>query len=165
MNVRLISAALALGFGVCVFGACGDDETTGAGGAGGSTSSSSGSTGGAGATGGNPTTGGAGGEGGGGVDCEALCGELYDCGAEDDNCPGFSGDPAEKETFINGDPENPADGCVQGCKDTPALAAIFDPEDCAGSVGIISGANPDFKEVCDNGFSGGGGAGGGGGAN
>jgi len=135
--------------------ACGDDSrtSTGTGGAG---------TGGAGQGGATTSAGGSGqggattsSQGGGstGPDCAAACGTLYDCGAQDMNCPGFTGDPAEKTAFV--------DGCIPGCESQPALAAIVDPNDCAGTIMTISGVSTDFAAACTGGISGAGGAGGG----
>jgi hypothetical protein len=141
--------------------ACGDDTgssatgTGGGGGAGGSTTAQGGA-GGSGGAGGATTS--QGGAGGGGVDCVAVCGALYDCGVENMNCMGFSGDPAEKQLFIDG---SNMDGCASTCASQPFLADLVDPNDCAGTISTLKGASGDFAAVCDGGFSTGtGGAGG-----
>jgi hypothetical protein len=136
--------------------ACGDDSGTSATGTGGAGAGGSGQ-------GGATTSAGGSGQGGAstssqgggstGPDCAAACGSLYDCGVEDMNCPAFTGDAAEKTTFV--------DGCIPGCEAQPALAAIVDPTDCAGTIMTISGVSSDFASVCQGGISGAGGAGGG----
>lgn len=99
------------------------------------------------------TGGGMGGSGGGALTCEEACSALYDCGAENDNCPGFAALP--KMDFV--------DGCIPGCEANPALIAVINPADCAGTVATVKAVNADFATVCD-GAGGGGGAGGAGGA-
>ena len=126
--------------------ACGDDSGTSATGTGGAGTGGSGQ--------GGATTSSQGG-GSSGPDCAAVCGTLYDCGVENMNCPSFTGEPAEKTTFV--------DGCIPGCEAQPALAAIVDPTDCAGTIMTISGVSTDFASVCQGGISGAGGAGGAGG--
>ncbi len=75
--------------------------------------------------------------------------------------PGFTGAAAEKSGFVGDD----MSGCVQSCIGFPTLMGLINAEDCSTTVDSISGANDDFKDVCENGFSqGGGGAGGAGGA-
>jgi len=149
MKWMLVGAAVATAVAACAMAACGDDTTDTSGGAGGSTASTgspaSGSSASSGATGGA----------GGGPSCEDACGQLYDCGAEMMNCPGFSGDPAEKMDFVT--------GCVTSCMMQMALIGLVDPKDCAGTVMTISGVSADFKNVCENGFGAGGAGGAGGG--
>jgi hypothetical protein len=136
--------------------ACGDSGSSSNGGSGGS---------GGGPEGGSPTTGGSGGtttQGGGGsggapveLTCETGCDVLYDCGVEDMNCPGFSGDPMEKDAFVA--------GCIETCTEQMALLNLIQPNDCGATVDTISMVAADtFGDVCQNGFAmGGGGAGGG----
>ena len=146
MKWMLVGAAVATVGAACAMAACGDD-TTDTSGSGGSTASS-----GTPASSGSPASSGAtGGGGGGGPDCATVCGELYDCGLEDMNCPGFT--PDGKMDFV--------DGCIPQCMTNPALASVVDPMNCAGTIMLIKGANPQFKDGCENGFGGGGGAGGG----
>ena len=137
--------------------------SSGTGGFGGSgsapSSSSSGGSGGSGASGGSGGSGGgassssnassssssSSSSSGGGASCETLCSQLYDCGLEDGNCPGFAGTAPEKDVFI--------DTCVPTCESNPALAAVIDTDDCASTVQIVSGANADFDTFCQNGLS------------
>jgi hypothetical protein len=76
--------------------------------------------------------------------CELLCGQLYDCGVENDNCPGFLGDPADRDAFIA--------LCVPDC--TPvegALASLIDPMNCSQTVSTLSGVSANFADACQNG--------------
>jgi hypothetical protein len=137
--------------------ACGDSGSTGgSGGSGGSStggSSSGGSSTGGSSNGGGPSSGGGGSA---ELTCETGCAILYDCGAENMNCMGFTGDPTEKATFV-GDADG---GCIQSCNEQAALLNLIQPDNCAATIMTIKGVSPDFADVCDNGFStGGGGAG------
>jgi hypothetical protein len=138
---------------VVVLMACGDSGTGGAGGSGGNAtggSSTGGSSTGGSSNGGGPSTGGSGGAA--ELTCETGCGILYDCGAENMNCMGFSGDPDEKTAFV-GDADG---GCIQTCNEQAALLNLIQPDNCAGTIMTIKGVSPDFAEVCDNGFATGG---------
>lgn len=152
MNIKLVFCAAALAsFGLI---ACGDDTSgTGGGGQGG------GGTGGSTTTTTTTTTTGQGGAGGGTTEltCAEACGAVYDCGAANDSalCPNFSADGIDKVTFV-GDDEN---GCIATCNSTPALKAIINPDNCAGTVGSLKAVSTDFAAACD-GAGGGGGAGG-----
>lgn len=95
------------------------------------------------------TTGpGSGGAGGGGVNCTQVCDDLWTCTQEDMNCPALM--PGDEEAFKM--------GCVTNCMNTPALAGLVDPMDCAGTVMTLVGVSPEFNAACN----GAGGAGGGG---
>jgi hypothetical protein len=94
------------------------------------------------------------GAGGAGLTCAEGCDILYDCGA-DGECPGFSGDAGEKAAFV--------EGCIETCMGSPALLALIDESDCAGTVTQVSAVSTDFAAVCENGFGGAGGTGGAGG--
>jgi hypothetical protein len=134
--------------------ACGDSGSSGgSGGSGGGPeggSSTGGSSTGGSSNGGAPSTGGSGGST--ALTCAEACGVLYDCGAENMNCMGFSGDPAEKEAFVGDD----MGGCIQTCNEQAALINLIQPDNCAGTVMTLKGVSPDFAEVCDNGFATGG---------
>jgi hypothetical protein len=112
--------------------------------------------------------GGAGGAGGGAADpCIEICSNLYDCGAGKGadmmkHCVGYEATDEEKTLFLEGDPEDPMDGCVYTCGQQPALAALVDPSNCGKTVSTLKGLNPTYKDTCENGI--GNGAGGGGGA-
>lgn len=142
--------------------ACGDNGGTGgtggAGGAGGAGGGGAPSIGGA----GNPSTGG--GENGGGpstgdaggpaaLTCADACSLLYDCGVEGENCPGFTGDLAEKAAFVGDE----TGGCIQWCNDQPALINLVEQDDpgdnCESAVATLKSVSPDFADLCDNGFS------------
>ena len=147
--------------------ACGDSGSGGAGGtaAGGSGGTNTGGTGGANTGGANTggsggtneagaggaNTGGAGGAGGQDVtaQCTDACSTAYDCGVEGGNCPGFSGDPAEKATFVG---MVGAGGCLDSCIDNPVLIAVIDPANCQGTIATLSGASSEFADACANGF-------------
>jgi hypothetical protein len=77
--------------------------------------------------------------------CMEGCEALYDCGAEDGNCM-FTGDQAEKDTFVEGCVENPL---------CDTLVNLVNECDCASTVNTIKGASADFTDACDNGISGG----------
>lgn len=104
--------------------------------------------------------------------CQLACTELYNCGLAMDamtmkqNCPGFKGGDAEKNTWLNGTGNN---GCIQSCMGQMALTSVVDKCDCTNTVKTIEGLNMTFKSVCEMGFQGGAGgatagAGGSGGA-
>lgn len=98
----------------------------------------------------------------GGVDCNEVCGYVYDCGA-DGLCAGFSGDAMERTLFING---QDMDGCVATCEGPTGslLQGLVDMNSCDSTVTNLQNADMSFADVCENGFSGGGGGGQGGGA-
>lgn len=153
LNIVLCTLA---GAALFAAGACSSESSS-------STSSSSTSSSGSSSSTSSTGTGGTGGGGGGGgVDCNQVCNDLFDCGLAE--CAGgwVEGD---RDLYLNGCPGE--DGCVATCTTLPALAALVDPNDCPTTVSTISGANPTFKDVCDNGFTpcgtGGGGTGGAGG--
>jgi hypothetical protein len=141
-------------------GGTGGANTGGSGGAntGGSGGANTGGTGGAntGGSGGTNEAGSGGatnGGSGGGQDitaqCTDACNAAYDCGVEGDNCPGFSGDPAEKAAFVG---MVGAGGCLDACIDNPVLVAVIDPSNCQGTIATLSGASSEFADACANGF-------------
>jgi hypothetical protein len=76
--------------------------------------------------------------------CALLCGQLYDCGVENDNCPGFTGDPAERDAFVM--------QCIPDCTPVEStLAAVIDPANCSQTVSTISNVSPNFANACQNG--------------
>ncbi len=87
--------------------------------------------------------------------CAEACSDLYDCGAltcmGGSICDGFSGDAAEKTSFV-GDANG---GCIQGCMAQMALISVIDPSNCESTVSTIKTLNAEFGTVCDNGFGGG----------
>ena len=149
MNVKLFGVLVS----VFALAACGDSGSSGGnggssdGGGGATTDGGGGATtdGGGGSTtdGGGGATNGGGGAGGGNPECPGACEALYDCGVEDMNCM-FTGDPAEKEAFV--------EGCIPGCNDNAVLIAVIDPENCAGTIATVKGASEDFAASCDNGI-------------
>jgi hypothetical protein len=86
--------------------------------------------------------------------CATGCGVIYDCGVENMNCPGFTGDPAEKLAFV-GDAEG---GCIQSCNDQPALLNLIQTDNCAGTIQTLEAVSLGFADACENGFAAGGGA-------
>jgi hypothetical protein len=89
-----------------------------------------------------------------GLDCATACGVLYDCGVENMNCAGFTGDATQKAAFVS--------GCVTTCDGQPALAGLVNGADRAGTIATLSALNAEFDAVCMNGVGGAGGSGGGG---
>ncbi len=77
--------------------------------------------------------------------CMQACEQLYDCGVENSNCM-FTGDDAEKKTFVDACVENPL---------CDVSAAAVDECDCAGTIEVISGLSTDFADSCVNGIGGG----------
>ncbi len=73
-------------------------------------------------------------------DCTALCTTIYNCGLENMNCPGFTGDPMEQAAFV--------DTCVPQCEMAPILEQIVDPMNCAQTISTLSQVNPDFDAAC-----------------
>jgi hypothetical protein len=59
-------------------------------------------------------------------------------------CPGFSGDPMEKQAFVG--------GCIQTCSQQMALIALTDPSDCQATIATLSGVSVEFADLCTNGF-------------
>ena len=104
-------------------------------------------TGGAGGT----NTGGSGGAGGQDsvADCTDACNTVYDCGVEGDNCPGFSGDPAQKALYVG---TVGSGGCIDICLQNLVLLAIVDPNNCQGTIATLSGVSAQFAAVCANGL-------------
>lgn len=80
--------------------------------------------------------------------CAEACSDLYDCGAlvcnGMQNCPGVTGDPAEKTQFLQ--------ICLPTCMNQMALISIIDPTDCDGTVATISAVSAQFNNVCQNGL-------------
>lgn len=129
----------------------GSTSTTGTGGSGGSgaapsSSNSSSSSGTGGGNGGGSSSSSSSSSSGGGsaASCQLACPLLYDCGVEDGNCPGFTGNPSEKQLFV--------DVCLNTCASNPALAGVVDPNDCSGTVAVISSVDATFDNACQNGF-------------
>lgn len=158
MKIKLLIGLAA----IAALVACGDDTGTGGGGspATGGGGSGAGTSDGAGGTGGTGAgTDGGGGSGGGEVEltCETGCDALYTCGLEEADgaqlCEGFTGEPADRETFVT--------GCIPGCEDQMALLAVINPDDCPATINFVrQAAAKTFAPVCDNGVGQGGGGGG-----
>ena len=74
------------------------------------------------------------------ADCTDLCTTIYNCGLENMNCPGFTGDMMEQAAFV-------AD-CVPQCEMGPGLEQIVDPMNCAQTVNTLSQVSADFDAAC-----------------
>lgn len=84
------------------------------------------------------------------TDCEIACSTIYDCGVENDRCPGFDGTPSDRDAFLQGPSGN--DGCVSVCETNPLLMSLIDPNDCDSTINNIKSASTDFLDSCDNGI-------------
>lgn len=78
--------------------------------------------------------------------CSQACNDLFDCGLQAGNCPGFT--EGQRLPFLNGDN---GDGCISSCEANPAFPAIVDPTDCPGTIDTFKAVNPTFACICDQG--------------
>lgn len=131
-----------------------DGATTATAGGGGATSSTSTGAGGQITT----SSGGTGGAGGQAMVCLKACNDLFDCGIENGNCPGFAEDL--RVLFVEGC--DGSSGCLGQCGAMPALISLVNTDDCAGTVAALYNVSADFAVSCSNGIAGCGGAGSGG---
>ena len=83
-------------------------------------------------------------------DCDEACTSLYDCGALSCDgsrlCPGFSGNPTEKASFLV--------DCVAWCEAEEALLTVIYPDACRATICQVWQYDP-FATLCDAGFGGG----------
>jgi hypothetical protein len=140
-RLSIVLAALAAAT-VFATGACDDSTDEGSGG---STSTS------------GTTSTGTGGAGGSGIDCEAVCTELFACALEDNGgepyCPDWT--QSQEDQYLNGCmdlTECPSPGCIAQCTALPALDALVNPNDCGTTIATLKAANPTMKTKCENGF-------------
>ncbi len=71
--------------------------------------------------------------------CTNACVDLYQCGLENDNCPGFA--MVTQQEFVA--------GCLVTCEASPALVALVDANDCATTIMTISSLSKDFAAGCN----------------
>jgi hypothetical protein len=148
MNAR-VGAGLAImaATGLLLVSACSSDDTTTTT----TTTTTTSSHGGGGSTGGS---------GGSGDACPTACTDLFNCGQTNNLCPGMA--DLTLSAWLNGSAAGGAGGATAGCLDTcaanPALAALVDPTDCAGTVTTLSTLNPTFAATCQGAGGAGGGA-------
>jgi hypothetical protein len=75
------------------------------------------------------------------TECEQACTTLFECTQIDGVCPGIG--PGDGPTFI---PQ-----CALLCEQNPALIALIDPQDCAGTIATLSSLNQQFAALCAGG--------------
>ncbi|MBW2455929.1 MAG: hypothetical protein JRI68_15540 [Deltaproteobacteria bacterium] len=126
-RLSIVLAALAAAT-LFATGACDDDETT--------TTTSSGT--------GGTTSSSTSGDGG-GLSCADGCDGLFDCAVAE--CTDW--EESDRSTYLNG---STGPGCLDQCAAMPAMLALYDPDDCEGTVELVSGANEGFACICTYGY-------------
>jgi hypothetical protein len=81
------------------------------------------------------------------IDCEAACGDVYDCGvilcSGTQLCPGFSNTVAQRDLVVT--------TCLDICAMSPTLINVVNPANCSDTISVVSSINSDFEFVCQNG--------------
>jgi hypothetical protein len=77
--------------------------------------------------------------------CPSLCGQIYNCGVEADNCPAFTGDPAQRAAYIA--------LCIPDCEPfRMTLPGLIDPANCSMTIATLSNFNSALASYCEFGL-------------